>query len=351
MKKTIISLGIVALNLCASFALPISAQTTDSSERQNSSKTIQTNGFSFELMGCQLKGSGGSVTPGTSCDIKITNKENYPRILRYNGDPSRSSHFSDSSGYLHRLVGCSDIWKNSASGYCQETFQVNESKILSTGTNQTAIKKNDSINTIVLTFDLLEASGRKRFEVIFDKNKTGEISVASDAPIVYAENAIAQDNVQQEVKVEGLKFQLLYCQNLGKDIGFDGIEDGVCEFKVTNTSNTAIGLAGYNLYGDAIDLGGNKHSFGGFSLNSAFVLLSYKDGQYFLEFPKGSGNNGYEKIYPGVTVRGTISVKNIFPDNTAFKKLSIIFKTTKDKKEKEISVVFQRKNIPILPAK
>jgi hypothetical protein len=359
MKKTIISLGIVTLNLCTSFALPISAQTSDSSKRQNPSKSIQSNGFSFELIGCQLiqkkKDSNGLIMPGTWCDIKIINKVNSPRILRYNGDPSRSSYFSSTSGYLHSLVRCSDTWKASTDYYCQDTFQVNESKILSTRTNQTAIKKNDFINTIVLMFELLEASGRKRFKVIFNKDKTGEISVTSDSPIVYGKNAIAQDTVQQEVKLEELKFQLLYCQNLGKDLGFDGIEDGICEFKVTNTSNTDIGLAGYS-YGDAIDLGGNKHPFGGFRLKEEGVSLSYRDGQYFVEFLDLKNNpprNGYDsqEIYPDVTVRGTIYVRNIFPDNTAFKKLNIVLKITKDKKEKEITVVFGAKNIPILPAK
>jgi hypothetical protein len=363
MKKTIISLGIVTLNLCTNFALPISAQTADSSERQNSpSKAIQINGFAFRLIGCQLNHTskiysyGNSSSVGTLCNFEIKNKQNSPRILRYNhsyGEASFSSHFSDSSGYLHTLAGCSDNWKASGVDYCQSTFQANESKILSTQSTQTAIKRNDSINTIVMMFDLLEASGRKRFEVIFNKNKTGEISVTNDPPIVYEENAIAQDTVQQEVKVEGLKFQLLYCQNLGKDIGFDGIEDGVCEFIVTNTSNTVIGVAGYS--GDAIDLGSNKHSFG-LGLKNRSPSLNYKDSQYFVNLPNlkdnvPGGSYSNEKIYPGVTIRGTVSINNIFPDNTALKKLNIVLKITKDKKEKELTVVFGSKNIPILPAK
>jgi hypothetical protein len=63
----------------------------------------------------------------------------------------------------------------------------------------------------------------------------------------------------------------------------------------------------------------------------------------------GSSSYGAE-IYPGVTVRGTVLVKNIFPDNTAFRKLTIIL-LARGKKGGEVRVVFGAKNIPILPAK
>ena len=358
MKKTIISLGIVALNLCTSFTLPISAQTTDSS------KTIEINGFTFKLIGCQLNHNRdigvGLSAPGIWCDIEIKNKQNSPRILRYKNSGNRgSSHFADSSGYLHGFNYCSGVFKHSR---CQSTFKANESKVLSTGAGLTAIKKNDFINTIVLAFDLLEASGSKSFEAIFNKSNTGKISVTSDAPIVYGKNAIAQeDAIQQEMKVKGLKFQLLYCRNLGEDIesGVDGIEEGVCEFKVTNTSDTVIELEnGYEDYRNAIDIEGNKHSVVKVGLNRKVSLYyNYRDGRYFVESPNfkelrfgGLGSNDGATIYPGVTVKGHIIIKNIFPGNTAFRKLNLSF-IIQGKKGGEVSVVFGTKNIPILPAK
>jgi hypothetical protein len=189
--------------------------------------------------------------------------------------------------------------------------------VLSTGAGHTGVKKDDSIHTIVLDFDLLEASGSKSFEVIFNKNKTGEISLTSDAPVVYGENAIAQEEtIQQEVKVEGLRFQLLSCRNLGKDISSDSIEDGVCEFKAINTSNTVIELDdGYGDYDNAIDLGGNKHSFRGTYLGGSGSRLGYVDGQYSVSFSEYPSSSVGVKIYPGVTVRGAVFVNNIFPDN------------------------------------
>ena len=342
MKKTIISLGIVVLNLCTSLSSSINSQTADSSERQNSSKTIQSNGFVFKLIGCQLNhdrdiGPGLSA-PGIWCDIEITNKQNSPRILRYNKDGSSNSHFADGFGYLHDFNYCSGVFKYNR---CQSTFQANESKVLSTGASFTAIKKDDFINTIVLSFDLLEASGSKNFEAIFNKSNTGKIPVTSDAPVVYGKNAIAQeDSILQEVKVKGLKFQLLYCRNLGKDIasGTDGIEEGVCEFKVTNTSNTTADLStGYRDNSYAIDLEGNKHSLVEVGVNRKVSLdYNYRDGRYFVESPDflrlGIGGSSYSndsaKIYPGVTVRGHIIVQNIFPNNTAFKKINIFNKKT-----------------------
>jgi hypothetical protein len=161
------------------------------------------------------------------------------------------------------------------------------------------------------------------------------------------------DTVLEEVKVKGLKFQLLYCQRLRKDISGDDIVEGVCEFKVVNTSNSTTELR-RGLSSEVIDSNGNKHPLREFGFDGN-IPLNYSSGEYSITFSNDnySTKESIVKLYRGVTVRGAIIIKNIFPDNTAFRKISLDFGVhdAQGNKGKQTKIIFGAKPIPILPTK
>jgi hypothetical protein len=305
-------------------------------------------------MDCQL------VVQGTSCKIRISNLQNSPRILRFKhnlgiAEDTYSSHFSDSAGYIHSFEGCRESFSERSTGYCQDTFQSNEEKFLLVQSN-TATDKGDSIKNLVLIFELPQASGKKSMTIFFNDKLHGSTVIKNDINMTRfrPESYTIPFISQQELSSKGFKMQLLDCYALNNDLNFDGINDGMCLYTITNNNKSPVKIQLYS--SNAVDIQGNKHD----SIGSRFASppgLSFDSRKnefviYRDDFPDSTqrfGHNGSEIIYPGVTARIHLFIKNIFPDNTSLKNVNVRLKIKglSSQEEDFLAFSFQRTNIPI----